>query len=108
MRIIILKNCDTCRKALKALAEAGHAPEVIDLRADGISEGDLREIVAQLGAGAVNTRSTTWRGLDEAARATPPEALIAQHPTVMKRPAIFWEDGAVTCGWTKDIQARLA
>ena len=47
----------------------------------------------------------TWRGLDEAARARPPEALLAEHPTLMKRPVI--ETGKVlTLGWSDAIAAR--
>ena len=105
MRFFGLKSCDTCRKALKALAGAGHAPEVIDVRAEGMSEGDLATIVAQFGDVAINRASTTWRGLSDAEKTGDPAALLAAHPTLMKRPVI--EAGGVwTIGWKADVQAK--
>ncbi|MGD1926484.1 MAG: ArsC/Spx/MgsR family protein [Paracoccaceae bacterium] len=101
-----LKTCDTCRKAIKALTEAGHAVRVIDVRADGIPREKLDIWVSEHGPALVNTRSTTWRGLDAASRAlaeTDPGALLAEHPTLMKRPVIERE-GAATVGWLKPGQ----
>ena len=105
MRFIGLKTCDTCRKALKALTAAGHAPEVIDVRADGLSEADRAAIIAAFGDAAINRSSTTWRGLSEAEKATDPAALLAAHPTLMKRPVIE-SDGKWTIGWKADVQAQ--
>jgi arsenate reductase len=44
--------------------------------------------------------------LDEAARARPPLELLAEHPTLMKRPVIE-RDGSLHLGWAKDVQAAL-
>ena len=58
-----LKSCDSCRAALKALAEAGIETEVKDVRADGVPEDVLRKALDQHGEDrVVNRRSTTWRG----------------------------------------------
>lgn len=105
MRFFGLKTCDTCRKALKALDAAGYAPEVIDVRADGLSHADRAQIVVEFGDQAVNRASTTWRGLSEGERAAAPDALLAAHPTLMKRPVIEHE-GVWTIGWKADVQAR--
>lgn len=105
MRFFGLKSCDTCRKALKALAAAGHSPQVIDVRADGISQTDRAVIIAQFGDAAINRASTTWRGLTDAEKATDPAGLLAAHPTLMKRPVIEM-DGAWTLGWKADVQAK--
>ncbi len=51
MRFFGLKTCDTCRKALKALA--GREVTVIDVRADGVSDGDRAAILAAFGEGAI-------------------------------------------------------
>ena len=59
MRFFGLKTCDTCRKALKALGEAGITPEVIDVRADGVSEADRAAMVAAFGDKVINRASTT-------------------------------------------------
>ncbi len=105
MRFFGLKSCDTCRKALKVLAAFGHTPKVIDVRADGVSEGDLATIVAQFSDAALNRASTTWRGLSDAEKAGDPAALLAAHPTLMKRPVIE-ADGTWTIGWKADVQAK--
>lgn len=105
MRFYGLKTCDTCRKALKSLALAGHEPEVIDVRADGVPAAALAQIIVQFGDAALNRASTTWRGLSEAEKASDPAQLLAAHPTLMKRPVIV--DGDTwTIGWKADVQAR--
>jgi arsenate reductase len=112
MRFIGLKACDTCKKALNALKAAGKHVTVTDVRADGVSEGDLKSWVSAKGADAlINRRSTTWRGLDEAARvqAETPEgavALLIANPTLMKRPVIV-TDADLFIGWDKATQSAL-
>jgi len=110
MKIYHLKSCDTCRKAIKAIQADGHDPELIDVRADGVSRGQLEAFEAALGYDAlVNKRSTTWRSLDDSAKYSLSKDsaidLLVEHPTLMKRPVIE-ADGAFTIGWTKDIQAK--
>ena len=104
MRIFALKTCDTCRKALTALRAAGLDPVVIDVRADGVSADDMDAMWAALGDTLVNRKSTTWRGLSDAEKVSDPKALLAAHPTLIKRPVIT--DGARwTVGWTAGSQA---
>ena len=102
MKIYGIKTCDTCRKAIKALPAA----EFVDVRADGLPDAVRDAALQEFGEKLLNTRSTTWRGLSEAERAEDPVALLAQHPTLMKRPLIE-SDGRLTLGWTKDVQAQL-
>ncbi|MEO0607546.1 MAG: ArsC/Spx/MgsR family protein [Pseudomonadota bacterium] len=102
-----LKNCDTCKKAIKALEGAGLTLTFVDIRA----EADLPQLVpAWLAAVGdetlINRRSTTWRTLSEAERATDPAALLIANPTLVKRPVIETGD-AVYVGWSKDTQAAL-
>lgn len=102
MELYGLKTCDTCRKAIKALEGA----QFVDVRAQGVPAEVMAAAHAQFGPALVNTRSTTWRGLSEAQRQETPEALLAEHPTLMKRPLIA--DGqTLYLGWTKDVQAAL-
>ncbi|WP_420011075.1 ArsC/Spx/MgsR family protein [Tateyamaria sp.] len=84
MEIYGLKTCDTCRKAIKALPDA----TFVDVRAQGVPAGVMARAHAAFGAALVNTRSTTWRGLDAAERAADAAQLLADHPTLMKRPLI--------------------
>ncbi len=106
MRLYGLKSCDTCKKALKALGAAGQVVSYTDVRADGVTADDLRRFMTAFGDALVNTRSTTWRGLSEAERATPALELLQAHPTLMKRPVIE-VDGHLYLGWGKDVQAAL-
>ena len=79
----------------------------LDVRADGVPADALAGWLAQHGDAMINTRSTTWRGLGEADRAraeSDPAGLLAEHPTLIKRPVIVTADG-VTVGWTKAVQA---
>lgn len=105
MRIWGLKNCDTCRKAVKALEASGRAVEYVDVRADGVDAADLERFFAAFSDALVNKRSTTWRGLSEGERAGDPVALLALHPTLMKRPVIE-ADGQLTLGWDAKTQAH--
>lgn len=103
-----LKTCDSCRAALKALENSGLQIEIRDVRDDGVPEELLRRALERHGADRlVNRRSTTWRGLDEAARAADPVDLIRAHPTLMKRPLIVSHDGAVIIGWDAGARAAL-
>lgn len=97
-----LKNCDTCRKALKAMPNAAF----VDVRSEGVPDDLMQQALDQFGDALVNTRSTTWRGLDEAARALPPQDLLKANPTLMKRPLIQ-KDGALYLGWDKTTQTAL-
>ncbi len=107
MIVHMLKSCDTCRKALKSLTAAGLDPQVVDVRADGVASDDLTRFYAKFGDALVNRRSTTWRNLTATQQAEDPVALLAAHPTLMKRPVIETDDGALYLGWDKSVQAAV-
>lgn len=99
-----IPTCDTCRKARAALAAAGHAVQVRDVRAEPLSAAETARFLEAFGEKLVNRSSTTWRGLSEAARAEAPAALLAAHPALMKRPVLV-EGEKATLGWDKAAQA---
>ncbi|NNE57384.1 MAG: Spx/MgsR family RNA polymerase-binding regulatory protein [Hellea sp.] len=108
LTIYHLKSCDTCRKAIKSLGAAGHDLTLVDVRADGMPKRVLSDLISDKSWEAVlNRRSTTWRGLPEADKSNLTDekaaALIAAHPTLMKRPLIISEDQS-TIGWRADVQ----
>ncbi|MER5170623.1 arsenate reductase family protein [Thioclava kandeliae] len=100
-----IKTCDTCRKARKALEQAGKEVAFHDIRETPLSQDQLEAFYAAFGDKLLNKSSTTWRGLDEDARSGPVLDLLAEHPTLMKRPVIV-ANGAMTLGWTKDAQSH--
>ncbi|MCV2881282.1 arsenate reductase family protein [Actibacterium sp. XHP0104] len=106
MRLFGLKACDTCRKATKAIAATGRDVQMVDVRETPLAAADLARFHAAFGEDLVNRRSTTWRGLDEAARARPALELLAEHPALMKRPVIDTGDG-LFLGWGPDVQAQV-
>jgi len=110
LTIYHLKSCDSCRKAIKTLRDQGQDMTLIDVRADGMPANVLVDLVEAYGWETVlNRRSTTWRGLEESDKADITNAkacaLMARHPTLIKRPVIVSKD-LTTIGWSKDVQAR--
>jgi len=102
MQIYGLKNCDTCRKALKSIPDAN----LVDVRAQGIPNSVITRAFAQFGDVLLNTRSTTWRNLNETERARAPLELLADHPALMKRPLIE-SDGQLYLGWSSETRVAL-
>lgn len=102
MIIYGLKNCDSCRKAMKAFPEA----DLKDVRTDGVPGEVLQRAHEAFGDALVNTRSTTWRGLSETERGEEPVALLKQHPALMKRPLIA-VGNQLFLSWNKDVEAQI-
>ena len=104
-----LKTCDTCRKARKALDAAGVDYTYTDVRADGVEKAALKRWAAAVGWEALlNKSSTTWRGLDAAEKDGLTEAkavaLMAAHPTLIKRPVIVRSETEIFVGWSRGTQ----
>lgn len=97
-----LKACDTCRKALKALPNV----DFVDVSSTPVPEDLLDAALGQFGEKLLNTRSTTWRGLDEIERARDPKSLLMAHPKLMKRPLIS-DDGVLYLGWDATTRTAL-
>ncbi len=106
MKLFGLKICDTCRKALTSLREAGRDVTFRDIRAAPLSGSELARLNAALGDGLVNRRSKTWRDLPEEERTRDPLALLSAHPPLMKRPVID-EGGRLHLGWGPEVRAAL-
>ena len=100
-----IKTCDTCRKAIKALRDAGQVVTLHDVRATPLGSETLTQFWDRFGDALMNTKSTTWRGLDADEKVRPPAELLAEYPTLMKRPVIDGP-GGLTLGWTEDVRAR--
>jgi arsenate reductase len=106
-----LKNCDTCKKALKWLTDQGVDHEFKDLRKDGFERAQLDAWVAAAGwETLLNRRGTTWRGLDDADKDGVTEAkaadLMAAYPALIKRP-VFEIGSGVVVGFKDEQKAAL-
>jgi arsenate reductase len=112
MRIYGIKTCDSCRKARRFLSENGIDHHWHDLRDDGLDVATVQAWLSAVGAETlVNRRSTTWRELDELQRveamsAIGSAAVLARHPTLIKRPVIDL-DGDILVGFGAPVQERV-
>lgn len=102
-----ISTCDTCKKAMKALQAAGQTVEFRDVRAAPLAEAEIAEFVQAFGDAIVNKSSTTWRGLNDFLRASDADVQLAAQPTLMKRPVIRDDSGALHLGWDTAVQSRL-
>lgn len=88
-----IKNCDSCRKAIKWLEAHGISYRFHDLREDGLDIQMLERWSGRIDwHKLLNTRSTTWRGLPEKEREEMNKnralAAMMKHPTLVKRPVL--------------------
>lgn len=101
-----IPTCDTCKKALKALAAAGKDVTFRDIRATPLTQAEVDRIVQEFGDRAVNKQSTTYRSFNDFLKASDAEAQITAQPTVLKRPVI--QDGdRWYLGWDSATEAAL-
>lgn len=111
MKIYGIKNCDTCRKAVKAFAAADKPCDFIDLRDEGLSSDDLDRWLEAAGWEKVlNRRSTSWRAVADEVKASidhdSARSLMLDNPTLIKRP-VFDDGKTITIGFGKAEQASL-
>lgn len=98
-----IKQCDTCRKALKWLAARGVEHRFHDFRVDGLQAVLVaRWLDSPYGDKVVNRRSTTWRQLNDEQRQSEGAALIRlllEHPTLIKRPLFVKDNEIIAVGF---------
>ena len=112
IRIYGLKNCDTCRAAVRWLLAERLDHRFVDVREDGVDASEMTAWAAALGWEALlNRRGTTWRVLSETDKENVDEAkaikLMLEHPALIKRP-VFHANGAYLVGFKDKQKARLA
>lgn len=88
-----IKNCDTVKKARDWLAAQAIDYRFHDFRADGLTTAQVTDWLNEIGLESlINKRSTTWKELDEKAKASFDEktavALVVANPTLIKRPLL--------------------
>jgi len=105
-----IPNCDSVRKARSWLATHQIDYRFVDFKDAPPKTTTLNHWLEALGATQlVNRRSTTYRQLTQvdktALDAGDVAAILAAHPTLIKRPVLDW-DGAVAVGFSADDYAR--
>jgi len=106
MKLHGIVNCDTVKKARAWLAARGIAYQWVDFRKSPPSYEDLARWCRVVGCETLlNRRGTTWRALDDAAKAAVVDertavALMQANPTLIKRPVVEL-DGDVVVGFSE-------
>jgi Spx/MgsR family transcriptional regulator len=101
-----IPNCDTVKKARVWLAEHGLEVAFHDFKKQGVPAELLPAWLAAFGRDKlINRAGTTWRKLDDAAKAAVVDdaaatALMLAEPSVIKRPVVRWADGRWSLGFS--------
>ncbi|MEQ8665831.1 MAG: Spx/MgsR family RNA polymerase-binding regulatory protein [Rhodospirillales bacterium] len=106
-----LKNCDTCRSALKWLKAEGIEHAFHDLRQDGLTGHEVLRWLAAVGpVTLINRKGTTWRNLSDAEKFVSSDEelapLVLEYPAILKRP-IFETGDTVIVGFKDEQRAAL-
>ena len=106
-----IPNCDTVKKARTWLTDHGVAYVFHDFKKQGVPAellpGWLTSVDWQT---LVNRKGTTWRKLDDTTRdavngAESAITLMLAQPSVIKRPVVVWQEGAITVGFDAEVFA---
>lgn len=105
-----IKQCDTCRKALKWLSGQGIKHNFHDFRVDGLEAELVRGwLDSPFSSKLINRRSTSWRQLTNEQRELEGEAqirLLLEFPTLIKRP-VFVAGEVIAVGFNAKELAGL-
>ena len=106
-----IKNCDTCRKALKWLDAESIEYKFHDFRKDGLDQSTVSNWIDEISIDTIlNRRGTTWRKLPEPDQASVKTgnaaSLLTENPTLIKRP-VFDLGAKRLVGFKEDVQEAL-
>jgi Spx/MgsR family transcriptional regulator len=91
-----ISNCDTVRKARKFLENQQVDFQFHDFRKDGLDVATIQNWLKTIDfSELLNKRSTTWKNLSESDRQAIENqdlTLLAQNPTLIKRPVLVTEN----------------
>ena len=114
MIIYGIPHCDTVKKARAWLQARGIDATFHDFKRAGVPHEPLDAWLDAVGWEALlNRKGTTWRTLDDAARAavvdrTTARELLLAHPSAIKRPVVEWDGRQISVGFNADAWDRRA
>ena len=107
-----IANCDSVKSARAWLAARGVAVQFHDFKKAGVPADQLDRWIAAVGwQRLLNRQGSTWRKLDEGAKAAVADAasaraLMLAQPSVIKWPVVAWRGGEITVGFESDDFSR--
>ena len=106
-----IKNCDTVRKARKWLDSEAIEYRFHDFREDALELSKINDWLEQVGSDTLlNRKSTTWRQLSDQqkqqAESSQLATLLRDHPTLIKRPVLEYQD-KINTGFSADTYQQL-
>ena len=105
-----IPNCDTVKKAKKALEAKSIEFEFVDFKKKAPTKKNLKDWKQFLGEWPINKRGTTFRKLKESFEAASDSEIIdlmIENSSAIKRP-ILEKDGVVLClGFDKEVFEKL-
>jgi Spx/MgsR family transcriptional regulator len=107
-----ISNCDTVKRARAWLAQHEVPHQFHDYKKAGVPAERLDVWLQTIGwERLLNRQGTTWRKLDEAAKAAVVDArtarsLMLEQPSVIKRPVVDWGGGASSVGFDEGEWAQ--
>ena len=103
-----IKQCDTCKKAVRWLTQQGIEHRFHDLRDEGLDPNTLQDwLTSEFSGVLVNRRSTTWRQLDGNQRQALEVGgldILLKHPTLIKR-LVFTAPQVIAVGFNAATEA---
>ncbi len=108
-----LKNCDTCKKALKWLDRFGVPHVFVDYRDNRQPPETLKAWADKAGGwdALINKSSTTWRQLPETRRSPGSDAewklLLKEYPQLVRRPVVVTDDDGFSQGFSDNGFKKL-
>ncbi len=105
MKVYGIKNCDTVKKALKALDKSGLEYEFIDFKKNPPTQDLITKAKSFLGELPVNKRGTTFRKIKDeyegASEATQTKILL-ENSSAIKRPLVEKGNKIIAVGFKDD------
>lgn len=103
--VIGIPNCDQIKKTLSWLNEHQVAHTFVDVKKEPLTRDEIAELAFKVSFDTlVNRKGTTWKKLSVQSSLTDEQLLelVLHHQTLIKRPVLVSDDGAVLVGFDED------